>query len=150
MHIYIVGKTEQYIGTKLMGIKFTKKEAQKWCKEQQLKSKDVHTTYSYKKMELNFKELINTTKSNDKTFNQCIENEFNKKAGDNSANSLYPILMTIIKEGTKEWIKQQPTIPKVLCNLMCGGACKLCLLDDALSKTELLKKLSKIGEEKKE
>ena len=39
------------------------------------------------------------------------------------------------------WLQQKQTIPKILCNQLCHTACKICLLDDALSKHELLEEL---------
>lgn len=46
-----------------------------------------------------------------------------------------------VKPIIKEWLEQKPTIPKILCNQLCNNACKLCILDDALSKSELLEEL---------
>jgi hypothetical protein len=46
-----------------------------------------------------------------KTFEECLkeaEDKFSRKAdGKNNTDSLYPILMTIVKEGTKEWLTQK-------------------------------------------
>lgn len=47
-----------------------------------------------------------------------------------------------VKEYNTEWLTQKPTIPKILCNQLCHNACKICLLDDALSRTELLQELN--------
>ena len=47
----------------------------------------------------------------------------------------------VFEQTVKEWLQQQKTIPSILCQNMCRKACKLCVLDDALSKTELLEEL---------
>jgi hypothetical protein len=68
-----------------------------------------------------------------KTVKQSFKMELLELLDESLANKTLDLIVT--------WLEHKPTIPKTLCNQFCGHACRLCLLDDALSKFELLEDL---------
>lgn len=83
---------------------------------------------------------MNETKIPKQTQKQKIIEAINK--GYTEVKTVSEIADDILKI-RKGWLTQKQTIPKILCNQLCHRACKVCLLDDALSKTKLLEDLEK-------
>ena len=76
------------------------------------------------------------TVSEQNTFDEL----WSAKAKEMMRNTLF---LDEIRDFVRMWLQQKQVIPISICKTLCGGTCKVCLVDDALSKQDLLEELDK-------
>jgi len=67
--------------------------------------------------------------------------QWSKKEQKDFMNEILEEYNECFKPIVEEWLKQKPSIDSHLCKQFCKMNCKLCYLDDAISRKELLKEL---------